>query len=150
MDLKKYCIDKALAAGAGADLVKVAQELHDWLEGEQAATKPGAQAVRQWKAPSLTATQKAVLKVVIDMHGKDQRINGTELARHIKGTPNNSSTHLNNLVRKGYLKRQGNKYWPVRTGSGEELPVVITKLPAAAANGYKPLTAKLGHIARMR
>ena len=159
---KRYCVDKAIACGAGpADIIKVAREIEAFMEAAAAdqggktalagtpdAPEKQAQApvVRAWAVPSLTPTEKIVLRQCITWHNAGEKISGVRLNQHLKTQGN--STHLRKLVRKKYMERLGNKFWPVRTPQGAELPPVLTKCPPAAAKGYKPLTQKLGNIAR--
>jgi len=85
-----------------------------------------------------------------DIFNSGEKLNGVALAKASKFTQSNTSTHLKTLVKKGYITRRGYDWRPVRDHRGLELPVIKTVLPPAPARGYKPMTQKLGDIARIR
>lgn len=157
LELKKYCIEQAMKLG-GDDVVKTAREFHAFLSGPAVET-PSAQPLspprarevvtRPWVAPRLTATQKAVLSVIVQMHIKGERINGRALGAEMKSTGSNGYAHLKNLTRLGYVRRISRaKYIALYRPDGSEVGIIKTVLPAMPAKGYKPLTAKLGDIGR--
>ena len=147
-ELKKYCLEKAFDAGGNLQL---AQEIYSWMKEQPVrnigvggpVTNAHMQPIsRDWSPKSLTKAQKIVLSAAIEMHKNGEKISGVRLDMNLKITC--SAMHLRHLVKAGYMRRDGNKWWPVRLPSGEDLPPVLTKLPAAPAVGYK-----MGDIARI-
>lgn len=147
-ELKKYCLEKAFDAGGNLQL---AQEIYSWMQEDQVrgvdregrVTNAHMRPVyRDWQSKALTKAQKIVLSAAIEMHKNGEKISGVRLDMKLKITC--STMHLRHLVKAGYMRRDGNKWWPVRLPNGDDLPPVLTKLPAAPAVGYK-----MGDIARI-
>lgn len=99
----------------------------------------------------ISKEQKLVLQEAIRWHLDGMKINGAKLAVALHMTQSNISKHLRTLVLNGYIRRpKPHSFIPVRYPDGREIEVVVTKVPTMAAKGYKPLTAKLGEIGRVK
>lgn len=156
LELKKYCLN--MAAANNWNLMAV-QEVYNWLSEAGSRTGEGAGVagvvdpspsagapdlapiMRTWNPRQLTSMEKIILRECIRRHREDEKISGTLLNEHFKKT--GSSAYLNALVGYGYMRREGNKYRPVRLLDGSPMPPIKTILPAAPARGYKPLTQNI-------
>lgn len=150
IETKKYCIEQAVKCAG--DHVAIAPGFFDFLmckkEAGQAQEVKRGEVRRAWMPASLTRMQKIVLGEAVKKWSAGDKINGAEMDRHLKQT--GSGDHLNALVKKGYMRRYGNKYTPIRDKVGAELPTIVQVLPPQPALGYKPMTAPTGQIARVR
>lgn len=162
-DVRIAAMEYAVRSGIGSPgLIKMAQEIYDFLAGKtpliaqqggvsSSSVQPKI-AERAWIPPSLTPKQKIVLRQCITWYIAGVKFTGATLARHFKGTGPNYNAHLENLRKKGYIRREGNKikYTPLYYPDGRKVETLLVKIPTGSAQGYKPMTAKMGDISRVK
>ena len=153
LELKLKALEIASAKFDGPDMINNAQAIYVWLADSDAPmitaiAKPEI-IERRWIPPALTNIQKGVLRKCIEWYIDGTPISGASLARFFKGTNTNYSVHLENLRKKGYIRREGTKikYTPLYYPDGRKVEAVLVKVPAGAAQGYKPT---LGTAAEIR
>lgn len=162
-DTKIAAMDYAVRAGAPPkDLVNVAQDIWAWLNRDEKVQEASSQVVetvpskpveirRKHLIKALSSTQKAVLRVAIDLYLKGEIVNSVSLHKINAGAQSTLSYHLKNLVRHGYMRRENHRsYIPTHKPDGSELETVVTVVPPGVAKGYKPHTGKLGDIGRVK
>ncbi len=151
LELRKWSVEKALEANAGKDVVEIAQAIHVFVGHQKVAEGEDKKTVTKiWNPTPLTSMQKAVMTAMITRLRNDEKINGVQLAKDLKIEQSGVSLHLRNLIKLKYVGREGNKYWPLLTPSGQPLPPSLIKCPDMPAKGYKPLTHTIGETAKIK
>lgn len=155
IELRKWAIEQAILSKA-KDPVKTAEAMLDFVQ-EANQSRSNLNSEREmidtvWAVKSLTKEQQVILSVMIKRWNDEEHINGSIIAKEIKLTQSCVSTHMRNLLKLGYIARDGNKFWPVRTLKGQLLPVKVYQVPAGVAKGYKhtPMVTPLKEVVRMK
>lgn len=153
-ELRKWAIEQAVLAKS-KDVVKAAAEILSFVETDNQSrtqvTEEREFVQRDWAVKELTKEQQVILSAMIKRWNDELPINGVQVAKDLKLTQSCVSTHMRNLLKLGYIQRQGNKFWPIRTIKGAMLPVKVYKVPAGVAKGYKhtPMVVPLKEVARV-
>ena len=114
-ELRRWCVEKAVEAGAGERTVEVAQEMFEFVRGDKGGVIP----IRLEDAQRLTAAQVSVLKAMMQMNKSGEKINGTSIGKHLGVTQSYASALLRKLIDLGYVERDGNKFWVNEERFGE-------------------------------
>lgn len=119
IDNRKWAIEQAVLAQS-KDPVKTAQDFlkfinkTDQLTAEQHAAEQAerGEMEKEWSPKKLSDAKDRVMRNVISRFQRGLVINGVQIAKDLKLTQSCVSSHLADLVRDGYVGRQGNKFWP--------------------------------------
>lgn len=114
LELRQYCLDKAVASGAGENALKVAEDMYNFLKGTSA---PQPTTLKTAAGLNLSATQIKALKTMKAMEDQGKIVNGTYLAQQMDISQSNASALIRKLKDLGFVLNEGYKYWLNRENS---------------------------------
>jgi predicted transcriptional regulator len=111
-ELRRWCIEQASQAGAGTDVLKVAQELFEFAKNGETSKATLSSAI------SLTPKQVDVLNAMFSLKKNGQKVHGSSVAEYLDITQSYASAILRKLIELGYVERDGNNFWIANDGMG--------------------------------
>lgn len=111
-ELRKWSVEQASQAGAGANMLEVARELYLFVKAED--IKHSSLSLAQ----SLTPKQIEVLRAMIELKELGKKVNGSSIAERLEITQSYASTILRKLIELDYVERKGNDFWLANDGMG--------------------------------